>query len=116
MFIRMKQKYYDGLKKNGSPLDDDPVLEGCKEYESRKRLKDQYKEGLLTEKAYIDERRNILKTKETPPPIIKMELHHGHIVVMHGADLQKYYEVSFYFPTFELKSRISNVSLAQRST
>ncbi|KAJ5983196.1 hypothetical protein N7481_005295 [Penicillium waksmanii] len=96
MFLRMKKKYFVGLRqsKNGAPTltKDDPVLDGCQNYDQRKALKDRYDQGFLTEPEYDEERWKILKSAEDAAPILKMELHHGHMVVMNGEGLQKYYE------------------------
>ncbi|OQE23857.1 hypothetical protein PENSTE_c008G01386 [Penicillium steckii] len=92
MFIRMKGKYYSGLQKNGNLLKEDPVLPGCDQYDARKGLRDQFRQGIITEKQYDEERLKILDKYKAPPPIIKMETHHGHLIVMHGDSLQKYYE------------------------
>ncbi|CAI7676357.1 unnamed protein product [Penicillium manginii] len=96
MFLRMKAKYFAGLRKSDkgstSLTKYDPVLIGCHDYERRKALKDQYDQGLFTEDQYDAERRKILRPMTDAPPIIKMELHHGHMVVMNGQNLQKYYE------------------------
>ncbi|KAJ5388567.1 hypothetical protein N7509_011108 [Penicillium cosmopolitanum] len=97
MFLRMKTKYFTGLHQTGNGINllkDDPVLPGCLLYDSRRALKEQYEQGLLTELEYDEGRRKILKSTSDSFPRIKMELHHGHMVVMHGADLQRYYEHS----------------------
>ncbi|RMJ27972.1 hypothetical protein PHISP_01169 [Aspergillus sp. HF37] len=96
MLIRMKYKYYNGFSKAKKILYDDPVLEGCQLEEHRRELKDKLDSGTITRQDY--ERRR----KEAPkkcrgaeaPPFIKMELHHGDLVVMHGEKLQKYFEHS----------------------
>jgi hypothetical protein len=100
MFLRMKTKYFTGLHQTGNVvniLKDDPVLPGCLLYDSRKALKERYEQGSLTEHEYDEERHKILKSSADSFPPIKMELHHGHMVVMHGGNLQKYYEVGFLF-------------------
>lgn len=100
MFLRMKTKYFTGLRQTAMGvhlLKDDPVLPGCHLYDSRKALKAQYDQGILTAFQYDEERQKILKSISDAYPAIKMELHHGHMVVMHGQNLQKYYEVSFCF-------------------
>jgi hypothetical protein len=106
MFLRMKAKYFAGLRKSDkgstSLTKYDPVLIGCHDYERRKALKDQYDQGLFTEDQYDAERRKILRPMTDAPPIIKMELHHGHMVVMNGQNLQKYYEVSFHSSLWKL--------------
>ncbi|KAJ5738816.1 hypothetical protein N7493_001971 [Penicillium malachiteum] len=94
MFFRMKKSYFEGIRINNEPLKDDPVLVGCRDYEARKKLKDRFEARELTSLQYVEERRKILKLTKShkAPPILKIELHHGHMVVMNGANLQKYYE------------------------
>ncbi|KAJ5114015.1 hypothetical protein N7456_002549 [Penicillium angulare] len=93
MFIHMKHKYYYGISKLGIPADDDPVLEGCQNYAIRKELKEKYLAGEINFDQYYEERKRILKYRSTEPPnIFKLELFHGHIAVMNGANIQKYYE------------------------
>jgi hypothetical protein len=95
MLIRMKYKYYNGFSKAKKMLDDDPVLEGCQLEEHRRELKDKLDSGMITRQVY--ERRRQEASKKCrggeAPPFIKMELHHGDLVVMHGEKLQKYFEV-----------------------
>ncbi|KAJ5614098.1 hypothetical protein N7528_007752 [Penicillium herquei] len=94
MFVRMKKSYFEGVRSNNEPIKDDPVLEGCRDYEARKELKDRYDAGELTLAQYVEEQKKIIKLtkKNTAPPLMKIELHHGHMLVMNGANLQKYYE------------------------
>lgn len=103
--FRLKSKYYTGLTKDRTgkwkPMDDDPVLPGCNEYEVRKTLKQQYDNHEISEQQYRDERSKVLKYMPNPPPVLKMELHHGNILVMSGEGIQKYYEVSsFHFISY----------------
>lgn len=95
MLIRMKYKYFNGCSKAKKLLDDDPVLPGCQLEDQRKELKEQLNRGAITRKEY--ERRRQEGSKKCrateASPFIKMELHHGDLVVMHGENLQKYYEV-----------------------
>jgi hypothetical protein len=95
MLIRMKYKYYNGFSKAKKMLDDDPVLAGCQLEEHRRELKDKLDSGTITRQDY--ERRRQEASKKCrggeASPFIKMELHHGDLVVMHGEKLQKYFEV-----------------------
>lgn len=103
MEIRMKTKYYHGYRYNRSrlgsyhPVLDDPVLQGCKHEDERRDLKEQYSGNMISKAEYDDARVQLFADKRyqnsTPPVLIRMELKHGDLVVMHGADLQKYYEV-----------------------
>ncbi|KAL3456773.1 hypothetical protein BJX64DRAFT_270105 [Aspergillus heterothallicus] len=104
--LRMKFKYYHGFSKSGTKktlTKNDPVLVGCLNREWRLDLKNKKANGELNDEQYEEAWWN--KWKESPqtdkpvkagareaPPCIRTELHHGDIVVMHGAGVQKYYE------------------------
>ncbi|KAL4784335.1 hypothetical protein BJX76DRAFT_327716 [Aspergillus varians] len=105
MHVRMKFKYYHGSTLGGrkkgtpTPIDDDPVLEYCENYNERQRLKEQLSNGLLTKDAYNEawlesysKFKESEKDRVAPPDLIQMELNHGDMVVMHGKGVQKYYE------------------------
>lgn len=101
MLVRMKYKYFNGSTRRAEPkqvgklLEDDPVLKDCMFEAERRTLKEEFDAGEISEDEYDDSRRALSsgrKGKEAPVTI-KMELHHGDLVVMHGENLQKYYEV-----------------------
>ncbi|GFF64652.1 hypothetical protein IFM60648_01339 [Aspergillus lentulus] len=94
MSIRMKYKYYNGLSKAKTLLKDDPVLAGCRMEAERRSLKSQLANSEIDQITYNSLRRKALqKGKCGEAPVeIKMELNHGDLVVMHGENLQKYYE------------------------
>ncbi|KAI9929841.1 hypothetical protein MW887_011647 [Aspergillus wentii] len=96
MYIRMKYKYYHGFSKAKKILEDDPVLPGCQFEAQRQALKDQFTRSEITKAEYDERRRDLCKRSKSgdAPPWIKMELNHGDLVVMHGENLQKYYEHS----------------------
>ena len=57
------------------------------------------KAGLISDAAFEKERSKIYdgsKRSKNPPEFLTMHLHHGDMVVMHGAEMQKYYEVCFH--------------------
>ncbi|KAF4763151.1 hypothetical protein HAV15_000337 [Penicillium sp. str.  len=102
MFVRMKYKYFNGCTRRAEPkqlgnlLQDDPVLKDCMFEGERRALKEDFDAGEISQDEYDDSRRALSmgrKGKEAPVTI-KMELHHGDLVVMHGENLQKYYEHS----------------------
>ncbi len=98
MHIRMKYKYYFGVSssKNSPPTPDDPVLPGCWKEDERRPLKAQFEAGLITKDDYDSQRKALLggkKPSREPPKMLSLELRHGDLIVMHGADLQKYFEV-----------------------
>lgn len=104
MRIRMKAKYYHGhgiagakaKAKDCKLLRDDPVLQNCKHEGERQALKEQYDAGEITRAQYDEARTKIFQQDKKygqPPILIDMHLKHGDLVVMHGAELQKYYEV-----------------------
>ncbi|KAJ5794631.1 hypothetical protein N7457_001230 [Penicillium paradoxum] len=102
MYVRMKYKYFNGSTRRAEPkqlgnlLQDDPVLKGCMFEDERRVLKMQFDAGEISQHQYDQSRRDLSKGHKgkEAPPIIKMDLHHGDLVVMHGENLQKYYEHS----------------------
>ncbi|KAG2415898.1 hypothetical protein HFD88_007090 [Aspergillus terreus] len=96
MLIRMKHKYYHGFSKAKKLLDVDPVLPGCHMHSERKEFRDRLQNHEINQAQYDKLRWSMLKKARNAeaPPIIKMELNHGDLVVMHGEGLQKYYEHS----------------------
>ncbi|KAF7587954.1 hypothetical protein BBP40_006493 [Aspergillus hancockii] len=96
MLIRMKYKYYHGLSRAKKLLDIDPVPPGCAHQEERQSLETQLEHRLITQKTYNELRAKLLKNGRhmEAPPCVKMELNHGDFVVMHGENLQKYFEHS----------------------
>lgn len=109
MLIRMKYKYFNGstrkadIKAIGTLLQDDPVLKGCIFEDERKALKQKLHDGEISQYEYDSSRRALSRGRKgkEAPTTIKMELHHGDLVVMHGEKLQKYYEVCcLYRPCF----------------
>ena len=96
MLIRMKYKYHNGASRAKKVLNDDPVLKGCQFEDERRELKDKFESGEITREEYEEQRKETFKQRKAGEayPLIKMELNHGDLVVMHGENLQKYYEVS----------------------
>lgn len=96
MKIRMKDQYYNGQSKRGILLKDDIVLPNCRNEKQRQKWKEHFDNGTITKQVY-DRRRAALFSKQRltgeSPTQIQLDLHHGDLVVMHGEDLQKYYEV-----------------------
>lgn len=95
MYIRMKAKYYFGVSNSNVPTPDDPVLSHCVKEEQRRSLKKDFEAGRITKDGYNSRRKAMLHrlNKKQPPKLLTLELKHRDLVVMHGADLQKYYEV-----------------------
>ncbi|KAF2688391.1 hypothetical protein K458DRAFT_484466 [Lentithecium fluviatile CBS 122367] len=99
MKLRMKQKHYTGM--SGSKiLTEDRPIPGCMRYEERLaeqpdldalKLRDDV--AYKTKKKAIPQKLELVRAKQAPDAI-QMTLGHGDIVIMHGADLQKYYEHS----------------------
>ncbi|CAG7969934.1 unnamed protein product [Penicillium salamii] len=101
MSIRMKYKYFNGTTRRaggaaGTLLQDDPVLKDCISEGERRKLKHDLEAGVITRESYDLSRRALLKDHKgrEATTAIKMELNHGDLVVMHGENLQKYYEHS----------------------
>jgi alkylated DNA repair dioxygenase AlkB len=96
MKIRMKAKHYYGVSKSNILVDAPPVS-GCLEYESRLREQPGLDQCHQNKKAYAQEVVKKLGLKfqgKHTKDVLTLKLEHGDIVVMHGADVQKYYEHS----------------------
>jgi alkylated DNA repair dioxygenase AlkB len=97
MRIRMKDRHYHGASAAGV-YDDARPIPGCSQYEARLALQSELDTLKASDpKAYGARRKQIpkeLKLKHSghAKDVLKMELGHGDIVVMHGTELQKYYE------------------------
>jgi hypothetical protein len=99
MTVRLKEKYYNAKKIRFNPYNPGaPVIEGCQFYGERLKLNALHKSGCSDEvlRAAEGKLQQAVKGKGrvTAPPILTMRLHHGDMVVMHGGDIQKYFEVS----------------------
>lgn len=97
MTIRMKAKFYFAKKRKST----DPLLPGCLQDEEPVQLDTDEVNMSTADCIESNDKDEILKptTKEKPKKvreILKMKLKHGDIVVMHGHDIQRYYEVCFY--------------------
>lgn len=98
MRIRMKARHYHGVSSVASLYDDAAPVPGCQQYEARLALQpalDVLKRS--DTKAWNARRKQIPKQlglthRGTARDVLTMQLGHGDIVVMHGADVQKYYE------------------------
>lgn len=95
MVVRLKDKYYRGRTAGNKLIDDDPVMVSCEEYEQRMALKHEFDNGSITLEEYNQRRSQIYKTirRREAHPIIELDIEHGDLVIQHGEDLQKYYEV-----------------------
>jgi hypothetical protein len=94
----MKPRYHYGISKDKVIVDDDPVLPGCFKYEERLQLKNE--RPYLSPEEFEARRKEIFDDVEfqaSSPDMITMYLKHGDMMVMHGEEMQKYYEVSFVF-------------------
>ncbi|KAI4104070.1 MAG: hypothetical protein L6R37_003476 [Teloschistes peruensis] len=96
MTIRMKGKYYLGATGNNLKTYDpnQEIVEGCVAPEYREYMNENW--SSWTSKKQTTEF-GILKSMRpgnslSPPVVFKTTLAHGDYIVMHGDDLQKYYE------------------------
>lgn len=114
MFVRMKYKYFNGSTRRAEPrqigtlLQNDPVLKDCMFEGERRTLKEEFDAGEISQSDYDDSRRALAMGRKgrEAPVTIKMELNHGDLVVMHGEDLQKYYEVCGFLLFTNIESQI----------
>ncbi|WEW56506.1 hypothetical protein PRK78_001951 [Emydomyces testavorans] len=97
MLVRLKQKYFKIPEQTNKTVEpDDLALSSCAMEEERRELKALYDTQQIACDEYwnrLAQLRSSYRRKEASP-ICALELHHGDLVVMHGANLQKYYEHS----------------------
>lgn len=100
MTFRMKAKYY--LAKDLTPKNYDPELpvqKGSQAWKLREATNEHFKAGRVAEYqaakkdlfAFLN--KNGEKKKQNGPTCLTLELRHGDMVVMHGAEIQKFWEV-----------------------
>lgn len=96
MKIRLKDQYVRGCSAARKLLTEDVVLPGCEMFDERKALKAGFDNQQMTRADYDKARLEIVKRikRREGDNIITMEIHHGDLVVMHGAEMQRYYEHS----------------------
>ncbi|KAI9843294.1 MAG: hypothetical protein M1837_006509 [Sclerophora amabilis] len=97
MTLRMKSKYYTGFTKGGAYYTASPPIPGSIKYEERKEahamldgVRSQAERQKIGEK--ILKKLQLDNKRRNCPPLVTMNLRHGDIVIMHGFNLQKYYE------------------------
>ncbi len=95
---RMKMRFWCGFKdKKCEHYDpDQPILPGCRKPEERRKLNELAKTASSAELDAAAQVALAFKKGEskTPPVVLEMDLRHGDYMVMHGASMQLYYEVS----------------------
>ena len=100
MTFRMKSKYY--LPKDLTPNKYNPELpvqKGSQAWQLREAVNEHFKAGRMAEyEAAKQDLFNFLnkdseKKKKHAPTCLTLELRHGDMVVMHGAEIQKVWEV-----------------------
>jgi alkylated DNA repair dioxygenase AlkB len=98
MRIRMKARHYHGVSSVAGLYDDAAPIPGCQHYDARLALQPSLEALKKSDsKAYNARRKQIpkqlgLNNRGTARDALTMQLGHGDIVIMHGADVQKYYE------------------------
>lgn len=99
MRIRMKAKHYNGVSKSMILTPDPPIL-GCQKYAERRAMQPVLDDLKFRDKnAYKIQAKAVprelgLSDRPTSPDVLNMTVRHGDIVIMHGSDLQRYYERS----------------------
>lgn len=96
MTFRLKKPYWTPFNRNGTYKYTEEPLPGCKNYAKRKEI---YDNVHTYSPEHIEELVEEIRKDSTgfSNPAIKTILRHGDLLVMHGADIQKYYEVRFVF-------------------
>ncbi|KAI9884066.1 MAG: hypothetical protein M1823_004156 [Watsoniomyces obsoletus] len=92
MSWRMKKTPYWGISKGGVlRLEECPVA-GCQHYEERQQYFDGDEEMSREDREDLEEKVRGSQSQRNAPVALSITLRHGDIMVMHGADIQKYYE------------------------
>lgn len=103
MKFAMKGMYWTGQKHNsGSKLvvtPDDPNLPGCLKGEERRALRAKLERGELTAEAYEAQLKEVVRGNKVSrdnvsPVLLRLVIPHGGYMIMHGENMQKYYQVS----------------------
>lgn len=103
MNFRLKSKHWmfkERVAKNYNPQQ--PVLPGSQAWKIRLAVNELYHAGQMPE--YEDAKAQLFKSlnskgetnKKNGFAVLSLELRHGDMVVMHGEDIQKHYEVCAY--------------------
>lgn len=97
MSFRMKERYFKGFTKSDKYNSKEPVLDGAALVEERRALNELHNE--LSSAEFEAKRKQMYKANaravaRKAQSILDLELAHGDIVVMHGFEMQKYFEVS----------------------
>lgn len=103
MKFAMKGRYWYG-RKSGSKekvtlTPDDPHLPGCEKMQERRALLDKYGKGELTKMEYETQLRDVVRDltvnrENLSPHLLSLTVPHGGYIIMHGKNMQKYYNVS----------------------
>ncbi|TKA69811.1 hypothetical protein B0A49_05860 [Cryomyces minteri] len=99
MSIRLKHNHYLGVTTGENPVDE-PPMPGCIEYQERRKAYDEMQtiEDKKERRSKLEALSAKLGLKSKPvgrqhaPDALKLHLGHGDIVIMHGEDIQKFYE------------------------
>lgn len=94
MHFRMKERYYKGLTKSNKYNPTEPVLNGCALEGDRITLNALH--GTISDEEFESRRVLMYKNKSLKghKAFLSLKLVHGDMVVMHGGEIQKYYEVN----------------------
>ena len=106
MTLRIKARHYTGFTgstRHWKYHPEDPILPGAWKPEERAQLNARYSQygedrdeefqALARETLKPDGRINGKRMPRTASSLIEMKLQHGDMMIMHGAEMQKYYEV-----------------------
>ncbi|KAI1921801.1 hypothetical protein LOZ12_002134 [Ophidiomyces ophidiicola] len=97
MLVRLKQKYFKVPEQTSKNFEmEDLVLPSCSMEAERRELKIRYESQQISRNEYWKRLAHLRgrNRRREASPFCSLELHHGDMVVMHGANLQKYYEHS----------------------
>ena len=119
MNFRMKAKYWLAQSLTPETYDPElPVRTGSQAYKLRNAANEHFKAGRLADykaaKKELFHGKKSETKKKNAPTVLTLELKHGDMVVMHGADIQKFYEVSVLLCAYSITANSFLYSTASR--
>jgi alkylated DNA repair dioxygenase AlkB len=98
MYLRMKERYFKGTTKKKTKYDPREIVPPGAAFEHERRalnsLVDELSEQEFNKRLEALRLKHKLTLQRWARPILTMKLAHGDIVIQHGAEMQKYWEVS----------------------
>ncbi|KAI5291354.1 hypothetical protein KEM54_005207 [Ascosphaera aggregata] len=94
MTLRMKKSYWKPAQRSQFNHRKEVIIPGCGQYAKRSQLRQRFDANEISLQQYTNQRQKLLSSINSNecPVLVRMELNHGDMVVMHGSRLQTFYE------------------------